>query len=269
MKTSNPGLKVQIEIIEAFLIELDKIVQFARIVQIEKEKIVEKDRNIPILVPTKDSVSIRNELSLSILVEKLVAELKRIKKNNSSVRIELDEDVQLIFFSEFLDGKAGNLGEELNKQLVSYRESVYNNLLRVGKTWGTDHEAIFNTVLQERFMMANMIQQANLEIERSKAISDARIEAFRKMKSAYESVQGQYVGLEKEINDLTGQLSGDSKWSGWVTKITSSFSGFRNALSSQLISSIVIDEPIKTLGEIHGTDSNFLRLQSAFRALEK
>lgn len=62
----------------------------------------------------------------------------------------------------------------MNRQLVSYRESIYNNLLKHGKTWGTDHEAIFNTVLQERFMMANMIQQANLEIERSRAISEQR-----------------------------------------------------------------------------------------------
>ena len=99
MKTSQPALKVQIEIIEAFLVELDKIVQFARIVQVEKEKIVEKEKNVPVLVPTKDSVSIRNELSLSLLVEKLVSELKRIKKNNSSMRFELDDEVQLIFFS--------------------------------------------------------------------------------------------------------------------------------------------------------------------------
>ena len=172
MKVSSPGLRVQIEIIKAFLIELQKLAEFARIVQIEKEKIVEKDRNVAVLVPTKDSISIRNELSMSLLVEKLVGELKRIKKTNSNLKIELDEDVQPIFFSEFLDGQAGNLGEELNKQLVSYRESVYNNLLRTGKTWGTDHEAIFNTILQERFMMANMIQQTNLEIERSKAISN-------------------------------------------------------------------------------------------------
>lgn len=89
------------------------------------------------------------------------------------------------------------------------------------------------------------------------------------MKSAYELVQGSYAGLEKEIGDLSGQLSGESRWSGWVTKINSSFGGFKNALSSQWIGSLVIDEPLKTLGDIHGSDSNFLRLQSAFRALEK
>jgi len=46
--------------------------------------------------------------------------------------------------------------------------------LKAGRTWGTDHEAIINTVLQERFMMANMIHQANLEIERAKNISEQR-----------------------------------------------------------------------------------------------
>ena len=199
MKGSQPGLKVQIEIIEAFLVELEKIMSLARIVQVEKEKIVEKDRNVPVLVPTKDSVSIRNELSLSLLVEKLVGELKRLKRDNSSLRFGLDEDVQLIFFSEFLDGKSSGLGEDLNKQLTSYRESVYNNLLKHGKTWGTDHEAIFNTVLQERFMMANMIQSANLEIERSRAISEQRAEAFRKIKAAHDQVQGGFMGLEKDI----------------------------------------------------------------------
>jgi hypothetical protein len=42
MKTQTPGLKIQIEIIEAFLVELDKIIQFPRFIQVEKEKIVEK-----------------------------------------------------------------------------------------------------------------------------------------------------------------------------------------------------------------------------------
>lgn len=41
MRGSNPALKVQIEMIEAFLIELDKLISFPRIVQVEKEKQVE------------------------------------------------------------------------------------------------------------------------------------------------------------------------------------------------------------------------------------
>jgi hypothetical protein len=64
---------------------------FQRIVQVEKERIVEKEVNVPVLVPTRDSVSIKNDLSLTILVEKLITELKRIKASNNGVQLQLDE----------------------------------------------------------------------------------------------------------------------------------------------------------------------------------
>jgi hypothetical protein len=41
LKVQTPGLKVQIDIIETFLIELDRLIQFPRFIQVEKEKIVE------------------------------------------------------------------------------------------------------------------------------------------------------------------------------------------------------------------------------------
>jgi hypothetical protein len=72
LKVQTPALKIQIEIIETFLIELDKIIQYPRFIQVEKEKVVEKEIDRPVLVPTKDSASIRSEIALSLLVEKLV-----------------------------------------------------------------------------------------------------------------------------------------------------------------------------------------------------
>lgn len=39
-KQSTPALKTQIEVIEAFLVELDKLIKLPRIVQVDKEKIV-------------------------------------------------------------------------------------------------------------------------------------------------------------------------------------------------------------------------------------
>ena len=68
LKVQTPGLKIQIEIIETFLIELDKLIQYPRFYQVEKEKIVEKEVNKPVLIPTKDSESIRSEVALSLLV---------------------------------------------------------------------------------------------------------------------------------------------------------------------------------------------------------
>jgi len=66
--------------IETFLIELDKLIQYPRFIQVEKEVVVEKEVDRPVLVPTKDSVAVRSEIALSLLVEKLVKEIRRIQE---------------------------------------------------------------------------------------------------------------------------------------------------------------------------------------------
>lgn len=42
----------------------------------------------------------------------------------------------------------------------------------------------------------------------------------------------------------------------------------RNVIKED-VRKIYIEEPVALLGEIHGSDGNFLRLQSAFRELER
>ena len=73
LKMSNPGLKVQIELIETFLAQLDQFILFPRIVEVPKivEKIVEVEKDRIITLP-KDDRSLKMELSLSLLVEKLI-----------------------------------------------------------------------------------------------------------------------------------------------------------------------------------------------------
>lgn len=68
--------------------------------------------------------------------------------------------MQLIFFSEAFSN--GKLSEDLNTQLRSYKESQYNKLLALGSNWTSDHDFIINTVLEERFTLANTIKNANL-----------------------------------------------------------------------------------------------------------
>jgi hypothetical protein len=173
MKTQNPGIKVQIEIIETFLIELDGLIKFPRFYQVEKEKIVEKEVNKPVLVPTITEDAIKIETSYAVLIEKLITEIKRIKSSNSNLRIELDEDIQLMFFSDLLDGnrQLSNISGELSSQLRSYKESQKSKMFSFGKTWSNDHELMLNTILDERFTMANLLKHANLEVEKAKAIA--------------------------------------------------------------------------------------------------
>jgi hypothetical protein len=50
-------------------------------------------------IPTQDEKGIKMELTLSLLVEKLIIELKRVKEK-TSIDLNLDEDIKLIFFSD-------------------------------------------------------------------------------------------------------------------------------------------------------------------------
>ena len=112
MKANNPGIKLQIEIIEKFLAELEQFILFPRIVQVPKEKIVEKivEKDRIVTLPTQDERSLKMELTLSLLVEQLIVELKRVKKENPSMSLNLEDDVKLIFFTE-LDQNNKLIGE--------------------------------------------------------------------------------------------------------------------------------------------------------------
>lgn len=99
-----PDLKGTIQIIENHLKTVEKWISFPKVVEIEKEveKIVQKDKVV--LVPTADH---QREASLSYLVEKLVLELRRIKERNR-IDLQLDEDIQRLFFK---DSKSGVISE--------------------------------------------------------------------------------------------------------------------------------------------------------------
>lgn len=225
LRTQTPALKIQIEIIETFLVELDKLIQFPRFYQVDKEVIVEKEVNRPILVPTKDGVSLRNELALSLLVEKLITEIRTIKTNNPSVKLSLDEDLQLIFFSEAF-GK-GNINDDLNNLLSSYKESQYNKLFSLGRTWTHDHELIVNTILEERFSMANMVKHANLEIEKSKSLADARLEGYRSLRQGYAVIQTRIENLERELGIITKNFESNPSVSNELVRLFTSVNGLK------------------------------------------
>lgn len=121
LRTSNPGLKVQIDMIEAFLVELQKIIAFPRIVQVEKEKIVEVDKNVPILVPKLDLEAERFTVTLGMIISKLLGELLRIREKNPSVKIDIDAEILRLFSDQIkdkgglLDFKGGRISGEFER----------------------------------------------------------------------------------------------------------------------------------------------------------
>lgn len=78
----NPQSNARIEVIEKFLAEFDKFILNPRIIKIPQREVVEKQVEVEkiVRVPTQDEKSLRMELTLSLLVEKLILELKRVKE---------------------------------------------------------------------------------------------------------------------------------------------------------------------------------------------
>lgn len=85
LRTQQPEFKIIIDLLERFLIDFDKLAAVQRIIGVPTEKIVEKEVDRAVLVPTKDSEVIKNELAMSILIEKLILQIKNIKKSNPSI----------------------------------------------------------------------------------------------------------------------------------------------------------------------------------------
>lgn len=160
IRTSQPALAGVIELLERYALDFDRLAAAQRIVPVDRDVIVEKEiAGRSVLVPVKDSESIRNELAHSVLIEKLLTELKRVKKTYNNVKFELGNDVSL-FFPELEGGNkpAGNFQDLLN-QYTKDNAARFNSF---SANWANDHQLIIHTVLQERFAMADLIRQANI-----------------------------------------------------------------------------------------------------------
>jgi hypothetical protein len=208
---------------------------------------------------------VRNEVALSLLAEKLIGEIRTIRQNNPGVKLNLDEDLQLIFFSEAFGN--GKLNESLNSQLRSYKESQHNKLLALGSNWTNDHDLIINTILEERFTLANTVKNANLEIEKSKAIADQRLEGYRGLRQTIALLGTKFENLERELGVVSKNFESNPTVTNELRSLFTSIDDLRKTLTIDP-RTLRSDEPVFVLGDINGSESGYIRLQSAFRALK-
>ena len=86
--------------------------------------------------------------------------------------------MRLIFFAE-LDGTGKALEGDLSAKLKSFSDGLNRKFESLG-SWSQDHQLMLNSFLQERFLMANLVKNANLEIEKSKSIQLRNSDYLRK-----------------------------------------------------------------------------------------
>lgn len=72
LKGSQPNLRGVVDSLEGYIVDLNRLTSSQRILTVPTDRIVDRVVSTPVVVPTQDSASIRNELALSLLVEKLI-----------------------------------------------------------------------------------------------------------------------------------------------------------------------------------------------------
>lgn len=72
----------------------------------------------------------------------------------------------------------------------------------MGGNWTNDHELMLNTILEERFAMANLVKQANLEIEKVRVISDKRAAALREKETQYLQISKSLSEFYRTVGEL-------------------------------------------------------------------
>lgn len=69
----------------------------------------------------------------------MILEIKRIKKENPNVRLSLDDEMALIFFTELSDKANVNLSGDFQSNLKRYTEEAIRRFTKNGGKWTTDH----------------------------------------------------------------------------------------------------------------------------------
>ena len=178
-------------------------------------------------------------------MEKLIIELKRIRRQNPNLELNLEDDVRFIFFGDFDNKGTQVVNEDLNAQLKTFSDAIYRKFQTLGD-WTQDHMLMLNSFLQERFAMANIVKNANLEIEKSRQIGDKRLEGLRRFKGekiAYET-------LIRQLNDSLPRVLTLTRGISEARDINTTLEGLLRDSEKIIVSSSISSEPIRLLGDL-------------------
>lgn len=130
----------------------------------------------------------RFQVTLAMIISKLLGELLRIKQSNPNVKLDIDTEILKIFSDQHRD-KTGLLqgvsdGKFIDgiHKIYGFYENFLSNLGGSNLSW--EQQLIYTAALEERLLVASLIDEANLQIKKAQTISDKRGEAFRVLKQS-------------------------------------------------------------------------------------
>lgn len=111
---------------------------------------MEKDRVVRI--PVSSAQDEKRNLASAVLIDKLIIELRKMKKANPSYKMELDQDIMEIFGSQ-LNPISSEHGNNYNKLLDEYSNAIHSRFSSAGN-WTPDHQQMLKEFINDRFELA-------------------------------------------------------------------------------------------------------------------
>lgn len=111
----------------------------------------------------------------------------------------------LIFYPEFYDKQKINVPADFNNSLNIYTQNIYAKVQTLGGNWGSDYEFLLANIIQDRISTANILNQANIEIEKARAISNTRGKALEEAEKKYASAKSVIDQLQAILKNNVGK----------------------------------------------------------------
>lgn len=217
---------------------------------------MEVDKRVPVIVEKNSADAEKHQVTLSLIIHKLMGELLRVQQSNPNVNLQIDKDILKIFASDFKykDFFEGKLDLQNNLSMVyNYYEQILNSL--GGSNLVNDQQLIYTSAVQERLINTALIREANIEIDKVKNISDQRNEAFKLLKQSF-------INIADNVRVLQGALE-----TGNMNQVSVVLGDLNSLIEGQrkeegLNESSPLDELL-----IHQMHEKSVRLDSAFREI--
>jgi hypothetical protein len=123
----------------------------------------------------------------------------RIKEKNPNVKFDIDTEILKIFSDQYRDksglllqGGDGKFGNEIHR-IYGFYQNFLNNLGGSNLSW--EQQIIYTAALEERLLVASLIDEANLQIQKAQSISDKRGDAFRVIKQSIVDLRARFGEL--------------------------------------------------------------------------
>ena len=210
-------LKSQLATIDSFLSEFNKFIMYPRIREIISEKVVqnvvEKDRVVRVPVSTIEDE--KRNLASAVLIDKLIIELRRLKKANPNIKFDLDQDIMEIFGSQ-LNPISGEYGNNYNKLLDEYSRAIHTRFSSAGN-WNTDQQLMLREFINDRFELAYLSKKNENDAKQYRARYESAVNSSRKYKDHIEDIQKRFTAFDEifpviiEEGLMQGRLTKNSK----------------------------------------------------------